>query len=126
VRADLISGLGFNPSAPNLALVKAAFDRDPSPEVRQRALLALSANAASAWGEEVVGQALRDPALCTGFGERAAAVVVALENLARAGEAPAVRRLGRRLGARTDLPPHVRSDLERLLRDGPPPGPALR
>jgi len=122
-RADLVSGLGFNPSRANLALVEHAFRTDPAVSVRERALLALTANAAAALGERSVAAALEDVELCGARGERAGVLLGALENLARAGELDAMQRLGRRLAARRDLSPAVRSELERLLTEGPPPRP---
>ncbi len=126
LRADLVTGLGFNPSRENLATVKTAFDRDPALAVRKRALLALTANAATALGEQIVNAALDDRELCGARGERLGVIVAALENMASAGENEAVARLGAQLARRPDLPPGARTELERLLQHGPdrtkPPG----
>lgn len=116
-RADLVSGLGFNPNSANLTVVETALRSDPEPRVRERAVLALTASAAAAFGVRAVTQALDD---ATFAGERLSVLVGALENLARAGEAEAVAALGKRLGARPDLPPLARGELEQLLRTGPP------
>ncbi|MEZ5966434.1 MAG: hypothetical protein R3F56_21540 [Planctomycetota bacterium] len=118
-RADLVSGLGFQPSTANLTLVAHAFRNDPDVEVRTRALMALTANAAASFGTRALAAAVDDPTLCGG-GPRLGILVGALGNLARAGEREATERLGRRLAARGDLPPTVRAELEGLLRDGPP------
>lgn len=126
LRADLVSGLGFDPTPDNVALVERAFRVDPDVGVRARALLALTANAAAALGERVVSAALDDAQLCGTRGERTGILVGALNNLARAGEKDAVERLGRRLSARRDLPPAVRAELEQLLRQGPQPSPRPR
>lgn len=119
LRADLVAGLGFNPGTDNLAMVKTAFERDPDPGVRRRALLALTANAAAAFGEQVVQAALADRELCGKHGERLGTILAALENLASAGERDAARRLGEQMDRRPDLPPDVRTELARFLKDGP-------
>jgi len=126
LRADLVTGLGFHPSSENLAAVQAALASDPDVEVRERALLALTANAAAALGARAVETALADAELCGARGERLGVIVAALDNLARAGEVDAAARLGRGLLARKDLPPAVRADLERLLAHGPERPPMLR
>lgn len=119
LRADLVMGLGCNPSRDNLAIAKAAFATDPDTRVRCRALLTITGNAASALGEEVVNAALADREFCGRNGERLNFIVAALDNMARQGEREAVARLGRKLGERKDLAPDVRTELERLLAAGP-------
>jgi hypothetical protein len=123
LRADLVAGLGFNPCEPNLALTKSAFDSDADVNVRRRALLALAANGAAAYGEQVVTAALADRELCGARGERLGVIVAALENMARNGEREAVARLGARLAQRRDLAPNVREALQQLLERGPAPRP---
>lgn len=119
LRADLVMGLGCNPSSDNLAVANTALQIDPDPQVRRRALLAITGNAASALGEQAVSAALADRELCGPQGERLSVIVAALDNMARQGEHDAVARLGRQLGQRRDLAPEVRSELERLLAEGP-------
>jgi hypothetical protein len=121
LRADLVMGLGCNPSPDNLAVTKAAFDHDPDVQVRCRALLALTGNAGTAYGEQVVTAALADRELCGPGGQHLGVILAALENLAMQGEREVVARLGRQLGERRDLPPDVRSELEQLLERGSTP-----
>ncbi len=119
LRADLITGLGFNPSPENTALTQLAFDSDPDPEVRARALLALSTSAAR--GEEAIGRALDDATFLGKRGERMRDVIAAIQNLAGSGQLNAVARLGKRVLARPGLAETDRKDLERILREALPP-----
>lgn len=119
LRADVITALGFNPSPENSALTRLAFDSDPDPGVRARALLALSAKGAQ--GEQVIERALEDVSFLGAKGERLPDVIAAIQNLAGAGDLNAVARLGRRVLARPDLAKHDRADLEQLLANTLPP-----
>jgi hypothetical protein len=119
LRADLISGLGFNPSPENTALTRLAFDQDPDPGVRARALLALSTSVAL--GELAISRALDDPSFLGKRGERMPDVISAIQNLAGTGELNAEARLGRRVLARPGLAETDRADLRRLLVETLPP-----
>lgn len=119
LRADVITALGFNPSPENSALTRLAFDSDPDPGVRARALLALSAKGAQ--GEQVIEHALGDVSFLGAKGERLPDVIAAIHNLAGAGDLNAVARLGRRVLARPELAVHDRADLEQLLANTLPP-----
>ncbi len=123
LRAALVTGAGFTRSPEGIEVAKLAFASDPDPEVRMRALFVLTGTAAEALGETAIGQALDDPAI-GGDPERLGAVVLALENLARAGLVNAVHRLGARLRATPGLAESTREVLERLLAQTLPGGAA--
>jgi hypothetical protein len=114
LRAELVSGIGFERSRAAIELARLAFEQDPDVEVRTRALLALSARGGAALGEQVLMAALDDPR----FDEpvRLSALVSALGNLAAQGDVNAVDRVGHRLLARAKLLSQDRERLEELLR----------
>jgi hypothetical protein len=98
LRELLVAGAGFGGDPAGIELARLAFDADPDPEVRLRALFVLTGRAADALGEGAMARALDDPRI-RDDPRRLSAVVLALENLARRGLVNAVDRIGRRLRA---------------------------
>lgn len=121
VRALLVAGAGFAEGAEGLEVARLAFSSDPDAEVRLRALFVLTGRAADALGEAAVSQALDDPGI-GGDPQRLAAVVLAVENLARQGHINAVHRLGERMRAMPTLSLTARTMLDRLLQEHLPGG----
>lgn len=120
-RAELVSGAGFAGSPQGLQLAQLAFASDPHPEVRTRALFVLTGNAADALGERSVDAAI-DDAVAREDRRELGAIVLALENLERAGLVNAIDRLGQRLRACPLLRDGDRANLERLLARALPGG----
>lgn len=121
LRALLVTGAGFTNTPEGIELARLAFASDPDPEVRMRALFVLTGTAAEALGEAAIAQALDDPKL-GGNPERLGAIVLALENLARAGMVNAVHRIGTRLLATAGMSPSTRAALDRMLAETLPGG----
>lgn len=119
LRAILVTGAGFTNTPEGIELARLAFASDPDPEVRMRALFVLTGTAAEALGEAAIAAALDDPKL-GGNPERLGAIVLALENLARAGMVNAVHRIGTRLKATAGMPASTRESLDRLLAEALP------
>jgi len=114
-RAELITAAGFRNGADGLKLAQLAFDHDPDPEVRTRAMFAIAGNADSKTGEKTLMAAL-DDATFSADPSRLGSIVCALQNLASAGDYNAVDRIGKRLLKRTGLLPGDRRRLELILR----------
>lgn len=121
LREQIVAGLGFSRSPQGVETARLAFDDDPSPSVRLRALFVLSAAAADSLGEAAFRRALADPAL-RDDPRRVDALVLALENFAHADRPNTVDRLGRELLAVARLSPAARADLERILARSLPTG----
>jgi hypothetical protein len=121
LREALVGGAGFGGSPRGIELARLAFDSDPDPDVRLRAVFVLTANAADALGERTIAAALDDPRI-RDDPRRLHALVLALGNLERAGAINAVDRLGQRLRACTGLTAVARDDLEQLLARALPGG----
>ncbi len=114
LRADLVTGMGFNPGRDNLDLVEAAFELDPDVEVRQRALLALTGASGVAHGEPAVRAALANPTF-TAHPAGLDVIVTALDNLARGGQMEAVGRLAPQIASRSDVGESTLGRLRALL-----------
>jgi hypothetical protein len=121
LRAELVTGTGFSAMPAGIELARLAFQSDPLPKVRIRAMLVITSKASQAWGEETVGSALDDPAFATDP-QNLGAIVWALDNLARSGMVNAVHRLGTRLMSRSELLPGDREQLADLLSRSLPGG----
>ena len=121
VRALLVAGAGFSDAPEGIEVARLALASDPDPEVRMRALFVLTGRCAETLGEAAVQQALDDPRIA-GDPQRLAAVVLAVENLARQGLVNPVHRLGERLRATAGLPQSARTLLDRLLAETLPGG----
>lgn len=121
LRELMVAGAGFSGTAEGTALARLAFESDPDADVRLRALLALTGQSGPAFGERAVFAALddariRDDAL------RLRVVVMAVENLARAGLVNEVARCAARLRLCTHLDAEGRAALEQLLAERLPRG----
>lgn len=121
LRAELITGAGFQGSSEDVLLAQTAFDLDRDPGVRERALFVLTARAGTSLGPAALDRALDDPGL-SGRPEQLGQIVLALENLAHSGDPGVVARIGTRILARQGLLPGDRSTLERLLERNSPGG----
>ena len=84
-------------------------------------MFALTANAPAALGESAIQRALDDPQIRS-HPQRLGAVVLALDNLARAGEVNAIDRLGQRLRVTDGLTAGARLELEKILARALPGG----
>lgn len=113
-RGELVRGVGFSKDPLGVATAQLAFQSDPHPDVRLKAVFVLTANAAKTLAEPAFHAALQDPAIRDNP-VRLGALVLALENLANAGEINAVDRIGRQLLAAGALNQHSRTSLEELL-----------
>ncbi|MCA8973770.1 MAG: hypothetical protein KDC98_03575 [Planctomycetes bacterium] len=118
VRSDLISGLGMARGAEARNAVELAL-QDPASQVRTQAMLTISAIAPER-AEEACNLLLDDPRTANDP-DTLAVVVMALDNLASAGEVNAVDRLGQRL-RQSPLPEHTRQRLESILDRSLPGG----
>ncbi len=121
VRAMLVAGAGFTGSPEGIEMAQLALGSDPDAEVRLRAVFVLTGKTPTTLGEAAVARALDDPQI-GGNPARLAALVLAVENLARAGQVNAVHRLGERMLATAGLSPYARSMLDQLLADTLPGG----
>jgi len=121
VRALLVAGGGFAGTPEGIEVAQLALSSDPDPEVRLRAVFVLTGKTAETLGEAAVARALDDPQI-GGNPERLATLVLAVDNLARAGLVNAVHRLGERMRAASGLSPSAKSMLDRLLADTLPGG----
>ncbi len=121
LRAELVTGTGFSATPAAIELARLAFQSDPLPAVRIRAMLVITAKASEAWGEETVASALDDPEF-SADPQNLGAIVWALDNLARAGMVNAVHRLGTRLMSTSLLLPADREQLADLLSRSLPGG----
>ena len=119
LRAELVTGAAFAGGEQGVAIARLAFEHDTAPEVRVRAMFALTAQAGAALGERTLQAALDDPVLGS-EPRHLGQIVLALENLARQGEANAVQRVGQRLRARAALLEEDRRTLETLLEQALP------
>lgn len=119
LRALLVTGAGFAGAGEGLELAQLALANDPDPEVRMRALFVLTGAAASTLGEAAIQVALDDPRIGSDP-QRLGAIVLALQNLARAGQTNAVDRIGTRLRATAALDASSRELLEGILRESLP------
>lgn len=88
LRAELVSGLGLAGDATGIRMARLAFDQDPDPKVRERALFALTASAPSSHGLDAWEAAANNPRNRTRRG--AGTLVLALDNLAGSSD-PDVR-----------------------------------
>lgn len=120
LRASLLAGAGSLGHPEGIRLAEAAHRHDPDLLVREQAMFVLTAHAPSVHGERVLQAALDDPQVLADPG-RLGALVLALENLARAGELHALHRVGSRLRA-TGLRAADRARLEELLERHLPRG----
>jgi hypothetical protein len=121
LRDLLVAGVGFSGEPAAIEIAKLAQQSDPDPEVRLRAMFALTANAPAALGESAIQRALDDPQIRS-HPQRLGAVVLALDNLARAGEVNAIDRLGQRLRVTDGLTAGARLELEKILARALPGG----
>ncbi len=121
LRAMMVTGSGFAATDGGLEVARLAMASDPDPEVRLRAMFALTARAAEALGEQAILDAIEDPRI-GGDGLRLASVVAAFQNLANAGMVNAVHRLGLRLRECPALGDAAREQLEELLGQSLPRG----
>lgn len=119
LRALLVTGAGFAGTPESLELARLALAQDPDPEVRLRALFVLTGAAAATLGEAAIQQALDDPRLGSDP-QHLGSIVLAVQNLARAGQRNAVDRLATRLRATAGLSPSSRELLEQVLREALP------
>jgi hypothetical protein len=95
-RANLVAGLLMTPNAESLELLEIALREDPELEVRERALLQLSAMDDPRIGERAIDSVLSDPR----FANQAGVVelcVSALSNLARRADRATLERVANRL-----------------------------
>lgn len=120
LRASLLAGAGSLGDPEGIRLAEAAHCHDPDLMVREQAMFVLTAHAPSVHGERVLHTALDDE-LVLADPSRLGALVLALENLARAGELQALHRVGLRLRA-TALREADRARLEELLERHLPRG----
>ena len=120
LRASLLAGAGSLGQPEGIRLAEAAHRHDPDLQVREQALFLLTAHAPAAHGERVLQAALDDEQVLADP-SRLGALVLALENLARAGELQALHRVGLRLRA-TALREADRARLEELLERHLPRG----
>ncbi|MBM3974711.1 MAG: hypothetical protein FJ301_11490 [Planctomycetes bacterium] len=97
-RADLVAGVGMARTATGLDVARTALAHDPSPAVRLQAVFALTANADLETALAALLQAADDAAL-TADPLRCDGLAYALQNLERHGDADAIDRATRRLGA---------------------------
>jgi len=121
LRADLISGLGFQQSSRSTATARLAFDQDPDPAVRTRALFALTAMAPTSHGIEVWELAAADPYFSDP--KRAGRLIVALSNLATVADGSVRARIAgwaQDLSSRTDLLAGDRQRLEAIVAQAEP------
>ena len=109
-----MSAIGFDGDPDALELALTAFEQDPEHEVRERAMLVLTAYGTSSLAERVLLEALGDPRLGDDAGW-IGSIALALQNLARSGDIDAVQRVGHRLIGHPRLAPGARSTLEVLL-----------
>lgn len=121
LRDLLVAGIGFSGEPLAIEVAKLAQQSDPDPEVRLRGMFALTANAPAALGEAAIQRALDDPQIGNDP-QRLSAVVLALDNLARAGEINAIDRLGQRLRMTPGLTTGARLELEKILARALPGG----
>lgn len=121
LREALVGGVGFAGGPRGVATAQLAFDHDPDPGVRLKALYVLTANAGAACGERTVAAALDDPRI-RDDPLRLGAVVLALENLADQGLINELDRLGQRLRTCGALTADARAHLERILARALPHG----
>jgi hypothetical protein len=121
LRDLLVAGIGFSGEPAAIEVAKLAQQSDPDPEVRLRGMFALTANAPAALGEAAIQRALDDPQIGNDP-QRLSAVVLALDNLARAGEINAIDRLGQRLRMTSGLTTGARLELEKILARALPGG----
>ena len=113
-RAELVTGAGFGGGSVGLKVARMAFEHDPDPTVRSRAMFALTGQAGAAEGEKILMAALDDPAFAEHPG-RLGQVVLALQNLVATGNPNAVDRVGRRLKGMGQLDAEDRRRLEMIL-----------
>lgn len=97
-RADLVAGVGMARTATGLDVARTALAHDPAPAVRLQAVFALTANADLETAVAALLQAADDAAL-TADPLRCDGLAFALQNLERHGDADAIDRAARRLGA---------------------------
>lgn len=120
LRASLLAGAGSLGHPDGILLAEAAHRHDPDLVVREQALFLLTAHAPTEHGERVMHEALDDPQVLANP-SRLGSLVLALENLARAGELHGLHRVGQRLRA-TALRETDRALLEELLERHLPRG----
>lgn len=113
-RAELVTGAGFQGGEDGLRLARLAFAEDPDPTVRARAMFVISGQASATEGEKTLMQALDSKSFAANP-RRLSEVVLALQNLAAAGDPNAVDRVGRRLRNNPRLSAADRRRLELIL-----------
>lgn len=111
-RVELVAGVGMVRSATGLDVARTALAHDRAPEVRLQAVFALTANADLETALAALLQAADDVEL-TAERSRCDALVFALGNLERHGDASAIDRATRRL-ASLSLTPDGRTQLAAL------------
>jgi hypothetical protein len=120
VRRDMITGVGMAHTPLGLEIAQLALENDPSADVREQAVMALSARRENDVGERALQRALDDPAFAQNPA-RLAGLVFALQNLESAGQTNAVDRLGQRLRL-LPLAADSRRTLEAILARSLPGG----
>lgn len=120
VRRDMITGVGMAQTPLGLEIAQFALENDPSVDVREQAVMALSARREDGVGERALQRAIDDAAFAQDPA-RLAGLVFALQNLESSGQTNAVDRLGQRLRL---LPLHAdsRRTLEAILARSLPGG----
>jgi hypothetical protein len=116
LRASLITGATAALDQDAFGIARLAFDFDPDPQVRIRALYALAMQPDHAAAEAALAAAIDDPLAAsdrTWIGN----IALALRNLAGQGAIQALDRLGRRLEQHPMLAEHDRRALRQLLAE---------
>jgi hypothetical protein len=123
-RRELIGGISFGDPEQAIDVLRMAFDHDPDPRVRARALVAAGSGGSRPEAERMLRSAIGDPA----FGPQTPNIVSALANYCGRNPDPnVVQEIGQRLLAREGLPEAERRRVRSLMdRFTPQPGPSRR
>jgi hypothetical protein len=119
LRAELVTGAGFDGGPGHVELARLAFEQDPSLDVRSRAMFVLTAKLDLDAAELVLGAALDDPRGAedpTWIG----AIALACRNLADRGEVNGLARVAQRLLTHPRLRPADKRQLEQLVAEHTP------
>ena len=114
LRADLVLAGSMSDDGAGLELARIALREDPDPIVRNRALMALTANVDPSIGEQALRDALDDPVL-GGAAETVRWGIAGLQNLATRGDANAVARIGNRLAIHPLLDETERAEVRAIV-----------
>lgn len=119
LRAALVTGACARGDPGALEVASIAFEHDPDPDVRLRALYALAGHPDTGVAERALAAALDDPRAARDPGW-VASVALALRNFAASGAANGLARLGARLERHPLLQASDRSALRALLAEHVP------